>query len=114
VHDKAFNIGTEANNVTVAEIADEVAAAVPAAELLITGEAGADPRSYRVDFSRFREVIRDFECEWTVKAGAIELVDAYQRYGLTKDAFDQRFTRLAWLKGGLDLDETLRRRGQGS
>jgi nucleoside-diphosphate-sugar epimerase len=113
VHDKAFNIGTERNNVTVAEIAAEVAEAVPGSRLVITGEAGADPRSYRVDFARFREAIPGFDCEWTVKAGAIELVDAYQRFGLTQEAFEKRFTRLAWLRGRIEgdvVDGTLRHR----
>jgi len=113
VHDKAFNIGTERNNVTVAEIANEVVEAVPGSRLRITGEAGADPRSYRVDFSRFREAIPGFDCEWTVKAGALELIEAYQRHGLTTESFQQRFTRLAWLRSrsaaGV-VDESLRHR----
>jgi nucleoside-diphosphate-sugar epimerase len=111
VHDTAFNIGTERNNVTVAEIANEVVEAVPGSTLRITGEAGADPRSYRVDFSRFRDAIPGFDCEWTIKAGALELAEAYQKHGLTRETFDRRFTRLAWLKdrssAGL-IDETLR------
>ncbi|MGB3438088.1 MAG: SDR family oxidoreductase [Actinophytocola sp.] len=111
VHDKAFNIGTERNNVTVAEIANEVIEAVPGSTLRITGEAGADPRSYRVDFSRFRAAIPGFDCEWSVKAGAVELIEAYQKHGLTKESFDRRFTRLAWLKDRAEsgaVDETMR------
>jgi len=111
VHDKAFNIGTERNNVTVAEIAEQVVEAVPGARLRITGEAGADPRSYRVDFSRFREAIPGFACEWSVKDGAVELVEAYQRYGLTTADFERKFTRLAWLRDRREagaVDETLR------
>jgi nucleoside-diphosphate-sugar epimerase len=113
VHDKAFNIGTERNNVTVADIAAEVVEAVPGARLRITGEAGADPRSYRVDFSRFRAAVPGFDCEWSVKAGALELIEAYQRHGLTTAGFERRFTRLAWLKDrsadGV-VDDTLRQR----
>ncbi|MFG1705595.1 NAD-dependent epimerase/dehydratase family protein [Nonomuraea sp. M3C6] len=97
VHAKAFNVGTERNNVTVAEIAGEVAAAVPGAELLITGETGSDPRSYRVDFSRVRAALPGYDARWTVKAGADELVEAYRTYGLTKHDFERRFTRLARL-----------------
>ncbi|HVV14411.1 SDR family oxidoreductase [Amycolatopsis sp.] len=111
VHDKAFNIGTEANNVTVAEIAEQVAEAVPGSRLTITGEAGADPRSYRVDFSRFRAAIPGFHCDWSVKDGAVELVEAYQRHRLTTQDFERRFTRLAWLQdrmAGAAVDETLR------
>ncbi|WP_329070933.1 NAD-dependent epimerase/dehydratase family protein [Amycolatopsis sp. NBC_01480] len=111
VHNQAFNIGTERNNVTVAEIAQEVVEAVPGSKLRITGEAGADPRSYRVDFARFREAIPGFDCEWSVKDGALQLIDAYRDYGLTKAQFERRFTRLNWLNDRQSagaVDETLR------
>lgn len=111
VHNRAFNIGTERNNVTVAEIAEQVVEAVPGARLRITGEAGADPRSYRVDFSRFREAVPGFDCQWSVKDGAVELVEAYQRFTLTPEDFARRFTRLAWLRDRMEdgtVDDTLR------
>jgi nucleoside-diphosphate-sugar epimerase len=111
VHDKAFNIGTERNNVTVADIANEVVEAVPGSTLRITGEAGADPRSYRVDFSRFREAIPGFDCTWSIKDGALELAEAYQKHDMTREKFERRFTRLAWLKNRSSagaVDETLR------
>ncbi|WP_020126436.1 NAD-dependent epimerase/dehydratase family protein [Streptomyces sp. 303MFCol5.2] len=111
VHDRAFNIGSEINNVTVAEIADQVAEAVSGAKVVITGENGADPRSYRVDFARFRAAVPGFDCEWTVKQGALELADAYREHGLTRESFEQRFTRLAVLRAASDagaVDDTLR------
>ncbi|MFL9652860.1 NAD-dependent epimerase/dehydratase family protein [Streptomyces sp. PB17] len=111
VHDRAFNIGSEVNNVTVAEIAEEVAAAVSGSKVVITGETGADPRSYRVDFSRFRAAIPGFDCAWTVKQGALELADAYREHGLTREDFERRFTRLAVLRAASDagaVDDTLR------
>ena len=73
VHARAFNVGTELNNLSVAEIAAEAVEAVPGSKLVITGESGPDPRSYRVDFSRIRAAMPDFTAEWTVKAGAVEL-----------------------------------------
>ncbi|MFG1696937.1 NAD-dependent epimerase/dehydratase family protein [Nonomuraea sp. NPDC049309] len=97
VHAKAFNVGGEQNNVTVAEIAAAVAEVVPGATVTITGETGADPRSYRVDFSRLRAALPAAEARRTVKDGAIELIDAYRRHGLTREAFERRFTRLARL-----------------
>ncbi len=97
VHNKAFNVGTELNNLTVAEIAGEVIEAVPGSKLVITGEAGADPRSYRVDFSRIRAAMPDYHAAWSVKDGAVELYAAYQKFGLTEHDFTQRFTRLARL-----------------
>ncbi|MET7357869.1 SDR family oxidoreductase [Streptomyces sp. NPDC005562] len=113
VHDRAFNIGSETNNVTVAEIAEQVAASVPGSKVVITGENGADPRSYRVDFSRFRAAVPGFDCTWTVRQGALELADAYREHGLTQEDFEQRFTRLAVLRaasGAGTVDDTLRQR----
>jgi nucleoside-diphosphate-sugar epimerase len=95
VHAKAFNVGTERNNLRVSEIAEFVAAAVPDSELVITGETGGDPRSYRVDFARIRAALPGFDCAWSVPGGAAELAEAYTAHALTQADFDQRFTRLA-------------------
>ena len=108
VRGRAYNVGTERNNATVAEIAQAVVAAVPGAELEITGEAGNDPRSYRVDFSRAREEL-GFEAAWSIPEGAEQLVTEYRKRELTQEAFDRRFTRLAVLTdrqaaGTLDAD----------
>jgi nucleoside-diphosphate-sugar epimerase len=110
VRARAYNVGTERNNRTVAEIAGAVVDAVPSAELLITGEAGNDPRSYRVDFSRARKEL-GFEASWTIPDGAVQLAREYRARGLTQDAFDRRFTRLAVLnarQAAGELDETMR------
>ena len=96
VRARAYNIGTERNNRTVAEIAAAVVDAVPGAQLLITGETGNDPRSYRVDFSRARKEL-GYEAQWTIPEGAAQLAREYRARGLTQDAFDNRFTRLAVL-----------------
>ncbi|GAA1332183.1 NAD-dependent epimerase/dehydratase family protein [Pseudonocardia xinjiangensis] len=110
VRARAFNVGTEKNNRTVAEIAQAVVEAVPGAELEITGEAGNDPRSYRVDFSRARKEL-EFEAAWSIPDGTEQLAKEYRARGLTQDAFDNEFTRLAVLnrrqKAG-ELDESMR------
>ena len=110
VRGRSYNIGTEKNNRTVKEIAEAVIEAVPGSELVITGETGNDPRSYRVDFSRARKEL-GFEAEWTIPEGAAQLAKEYVARGLTQEAFDQRFTRLNVLaarqKAG-ELDERMR------
>jgi nucleoside-diphosphate-sugar epimerase len=110
VRARAFNVGTEKNNATVAEIAHAVVEAVPGSVLEITGEAGNDPRSYRVDFSRARKEL-DFEAGWTIADGATQLAEEYRARGLTQKAFDDRFTRLAVLRHRQatgELDATMR------
>ncbi|MFC9898351.1 NAD-dependent epimerase/dehydratase family protein [Nocardia sp. NPDC127579] len=111
IHCRAYNIGTEANNLTVAQIASAVVDAVPGSRLLITGEAGPDPRSYRVDFTAARREL-GFQARWSVPAGAAQLYQEYTTRGLTSAGFFQRFTRLARLEslraGGV-LDASMRR-----
>jgi nucleoside-diphosphate-sugar epimerase len=97
VRDRAFNVGTEANNQTVAGIAAAVVDAVPGARLDITGESGSDPRSYRVDFSRLRAAVPGYAAAWSIADGAAELARAYREHRLTRADFDRRFTRLARL-----------------
>ena len=110
VRARAYNVGTERNNRTVAEIAEAVADAVPGAELLITGANGNDPRSYRVDFSRARKEL-GYEAQWTIPDGAAQLAREYRARGLTQEAFDRRFTRLAVLNARQqagELDASMR------
>jgi nucleoside-diphosphate-sugar epimerase len=110
VRARAYNVGTERNNRTVAEIAEAVADAVPGAELLITGANGNDPRSYRVDFSRARKEL-GYEAQWTIPDGAVQLAREYRARGLTQEAFDKRFTRLAVLNARQqagELDASMR------
>ena len=111
VHCVAYNVGTESNNLTVAEIAQSVVDVVPGSKLLITGETGSDPRSYRVDFSSFRDAL-GFEAVWTIPDGAAQLYKEYISAGLTGDDFAKKFTRLPHLETlratGV-LDESMRR-----
>jgi nucleoside-diphosphate-sugar epimerase len=111
IYCKAYNVGAFANNLTVSDIAETVVEAVPGARLNITGETGADPRSYRVDFSRLYRNL-GFEAVLSVPVGVAELYQRYTAYGLTMDAFTNRFTRLARLSQLREtnvIDESLRR-----
>jgi nucleoside-diphosphate-sugar epimerase len=111
VRGQAFNVGSTENNVQVRDIAEAVKVVVPEAELLVTGETGGDPRSYRVDFTKIEKLLPEFRCAWSVADGAAELLREYRARGLTQEAFDQRFTRLAVLhrrQAAGTLDATLR------
>jgi nucleoside-diphosphate-sugar epimerase len=110
VRARAYNVGTEKNNRTVAEIAQAVVDAVPGSELSITGEAGNDPRSYRVDFARARKEL-GFEAQWSIPDGAVQLAKEYTERSLTQESFDKKFTRLAVLNSRQqagELDEGMR------
>lgn len=98
VHNRAFNVGSPTENHRVRDIAETVAQTVPGCTVAITGEAGSDPRSYRVDFSRLTAAVPAFRPRWGLREGAEELYGAYREYGLTEEGFARSFTRLAWLR----------------
>ena len=82
-------------------------------EVELAGGAEADPRSYRVDFSKLRTSFPEFRCEWNAVSGAAELTEAYASVGLTYEEFIDvgRYTRLAQLRRlleGARLDDDLR------
>jgi len=111
IHDTALNVGDERENYQVSEIAEIVADTVPDSKVVITGEAGADPRSYRVSFAKIRAHLPAFAPQWTARRGAAELYEAYQRHGLTAEQHAGVYKRLAWLLQQREsgrLDSTLR------
>lgn len=103
VHDEAINVGSEDENYQVAALAEIVCATVSGSHVTITGQAGADPRSYRVGFSKLRRLLYGFQATRDVAAGAAEIRDACRRYGITDTDHRHRFNRLARLR---DLRDT--------
>jgi nucleoside-diphosphate-sugar epimerase len=110
VHDEAFNVGRTDENFRVSEIADIVAEVVPGSRVTYAPGGGPDVRSYRVDCSKLRERIPAFQPQWTVKAGARELYEAYRLHGLSLETRQSptflRIRRIQELQrlGRLDAD----------
>jgi nucleoside-diphosphate-sugar epimerase len=94
VHDVALNVGADEGNHRVRELAETVGE-VTGSGVSILGAADPDARSYRVSFARIRSAVPAFQPRWNVREGAVELFDAYRRFGLTRELFERRFTRLA-------------------
>jgi nucleoside-diphosphate-sugar epimerase len=96
VHDQAFNVGFSSENYQVRDIAETVSSVVEGSRVVITGETGPDPRSYRVDFSRLAKAFPGLAQSWDAQKGSEDLLARFGEYGIT-DADRPRFTRLAWL-----------------
>jgi nucleoside-diphosphate-sugar epimerase len=105
VHDEAFNIGSEEQNVRIRDLAETLHGLLDC-EVGMSSDATPDPRSYQVDFSKLSSALPDFSCHWNVDKGASELSAAYASVGLTHDEFVEtgRYTRLAQLKRLLAAD----------
>lgn len=98
VHNQVFNVGHDADNYQVREIAQIVAEVYPGCALSF-GESGGDNRSYRVSFEKIHRQLPGFRCNWDARKGAQQLHDVFARIGLDAATFNARpFTRLKRLK----------------
>jgi nucleoside-diphosphate-sugar epimerase len=110
VVNQAFNVGANSENYRISELADIVRETFPGCEIDYAEGAGPDPRSYRVDFSKLASTLPAAKPVWTARDGALELLEAFRKVGLTPSGFDT-YTRLARLKtlvGDGALDHELR------
>ena len=112
IHGQAFNAGASNANYVVRDLALMVAEAVGGVEVEFAEGAGADPRSYRVDFSKIAETLEAFRPTWDAERGARQLVAAYRAVGMDEAVFSgDRFVRLSRLRtllGDGRLDAELR------
>jgi nucleoside-diphosphate-sugar epimerase len=106
IRGEAFNIGSGGQNYLIKDLAEIVRSRLPECEITFAEGASPDPRSYRVDFTKFATAFPSCTFEWTAERGADELVRAYEDANLTLDDFQgRRFIRLAQLKLLLDTGE---------
>jgi nucleoside-diphosphate-sugar epimerase len=98
IHNAVLNVGSDAQNYQVRDIATIVAEVFPGCELVI-GTQGGDTRSYRVQFGRIGEVLPTFSCQFDARSGAEELRDLFEKVGLTRAGFESTpYTRLHHLQ----------------
>jgi len=87
IHNQAFNVGSDAENYQVKEIAQIVQAAVPGSRIEFAPDAGPDIRDYRVTFKKIQGALPTFRPKWDLVSGVKELVDAYKGIGVTREDF---------------------------
>lgn len=105
IHTEAFNIGRTRENYRIREVAEIVADVVPDTRLAFADGAGPDKRNYRVDCDKAERKLPGFEATWTVRQGAEQLYEAYQRYGLDLEGLTgERFQRIKHVQAQIDRD----------
>jgi nucleoside-diphosphate-sugar epimerase len=112
IHNETFNIGRTEENYRIRELADIVAEIVPGCRVEYAHGGAPDKRCYRVTCDKIRRTLPNFRPEWTARAGAQELYDAFRAAGLTADDMETgRYVRLSQIqrlqKAG-QLDNLLR------
>jgi len=104
VSNRAVNIGGNKENYQVRDVAQCVQKYVPEAKFVFTGEVGADPRNYRVNFDLLYSLLPTFALEYTLDQGVSELHRKFLEKGFSSDDFNGRnFVRLRVLKERLSL-----------
>ena len=99
IHCQAFNVGDNTQNFRVRDIANEINKLLPDSQIIVKNETGSDERSYRVDFSKIKREIPEFEAKWTLINGIKQLIKIYKEQNLTLEGFNsERFFRIRTIK----------------
>ncbi|MCS6840404.1 MAG: SDR family oxidoreductase [Roseiflexus sp.] len=113
IHNEAFNVGRNEDNYRIRDLAQIVYETVPGCRIQFAEGAQPDKRNYRVDCSKIRRVLPDFQPVWDARTGAQELYDAYRKIGLTLEDFEgPRYKRIDHIRKLIAtgrLDSSLRR-----
>ncbi|MCU1324788.1 MAG: NAD-dependent epimerase/dehydratase [Bryobacterales bacterium] len=108
---EAVNVGGDAENYQVRDLARIACQEVPGAEVDYASGGGPDKRNYRVNFAKIGRLLPDFRLRWTARTGAAQLHEAYRRAGLTKEMISgPQFRRLHHIQRLIDskqLDNSL-------
>lgn len=98
VHNMAVNVGGNSENYQVKDVADQVKRLIPGADITFTGEVGADPRNYRVNFDLLAKVLPDFKLAYNLESGMEELHAKMVEHGFNAADFEgDQFVRLRTL-----------------
>ncbi len=99
IHNQAFNVGRNEDNLRVRQIADMVKDVVPGCTIRYAEGGGPDPRCYRVDCSKIARMLPAFKPQWTVRKGVEQLYNAYRAANLTSEEFlGTKYLRLKQIK----------------
>ncbi|MGD0072551.1 MAG: NAD(P)-dependent oxidoreductase [Candidatus Bathyarchaeia archaeon] len=114
VHGQIFNVGITTENFRTLELAEIVKETVPRSKIQFATDAEPDKRSYRVDFSKIANTLKDFKPQWTARKGARQLYDAFRAVGLTVEEIEgpkyRRVSHIEKLLKSGDLNKALRRK----
>lgn len=101
-----FNIGFSENNFQVKKILSLVKKHVFGCKVLYTGEHGADTRSYKVSFNKFKKAFPEIKQKWNLEKSIIDLISVLVSVKFsTKDLSEKKYTRLAVLKKLIEEDK---------
>lgn len=115
VSGRAYNVGCNAENYRIEDIAKVIVSRIPGTSLRLTPD-NVDRRSYRVRFDRLSAEVADWQPDWNLSRGVDELAGAYRSHGVNSPALTgstyQRLAQIEFLQRTGWVNEQLRVRTQ--
>ena len=105
------NIGSDDWTFTMKSLAEEVSNALGGTKVIINPEGKPDPRSYKVNFSLFKELAPDYQPVKSIKDAVRELAEQIKYFKVNEDFRSSYWIRLNHLNSLIDkglLDKKLR------
>lgn len=97
VHNQIFNVGSNAQNYTIHQIAQVIQQHIPQA-ILVHEEEALDRRNYRVNFDKIEKLLH-FQPAWTLSRGIQQITDTI-RSGRVTNYHDPRYSNIKFLQEG--------------
>jgi nucleoside-diphosphate-sugar epimerase len=98
IHNEIFNVGSNAQNYQIRDVAAQISEAFPGCRLEI-GDSTGDNRNYKANFDKIHEQLPGFETRYDVARGARQLLEVFQAVDMTTDLFEFRgHTRIKQIK----------------
>lgn len=105
VYKEVFNVGDNASNYKIIDIAKEVKKQMPECEITLNA-INVDKRNYNVNFDKISTKLPGFQVKKNVPQGIAELLEVYEKVGLSIEMFESRdFIRLKQIKYLQDTDQ---------
>jgi nucleoside-diphosphate-sugar epimerase len=83
----AVNTGSDGWNYQIRDLAEEVARVIPGVDVSLAATSGADKRSYRVSFDRYKALALEHQPEFDLRATVEELKEGLEGMGFDTPSF---------------------------
>ncbi len=114
-HNQIFNVGITEENYLIRDLAEIVKRIVPNSQIKYSKDAQPDKRSYKVDFSKIKVFLPNFNPQWNATCGAIQLYNAFRKVNISLEDFEgPRYRRISHLEASIlsgTIDKNLRKNG---
>ena len=89
IHGEIFNVGTNAQNYQIRQIAEIIAETFTGCDLVV-GDSRGDHRNYRANFDKIHERLPAFACRYDIARGAGQLLDVFRAVDMSTETFEFR------------------------